>query len=437
MPSANKHHNVREREHAIVAALDTGKTDIEYDFQELRALVETAGAEPVAEFVQKKSEPNIATYFGKGRAEELYALVQHHQAEFVVVNNELTPTQLRNLGEVVQTRLVDRTQLILDIFGQRAHTHEGKLQVELARLTYLLPRIGSQYTQFERQQGGIGMRGGAGETKTESDRRTLRARITELGEELHEVRRQRGEQRRGRQRLPFPTASLVGYTSAGKSTLMNVLSGSEVLVDPMLFATLDPTTRRVVLPNGWAILLTDTVGFLQRLPHGLVAAFRATLEEVNEADILIHVVDVSHPRYELQMKSTLDVLDEIGAVDKPIVTAFNKSDLVTDQYELRHLVANTPNSVYLSSTRRDGLQQLLTTVSHVVESLLTPVEAYLPYGRGDLLTQCYERGKVEDVEYTEHCIRVRARVTRDLAGRLEPFAELAHADVCPQPRDAR
>ena len=423
MPSPTRHHKIDERDTAILAALDTGATDMEYDFEELRALTKTAGANPVAEFVQRRAEPNVATYFGKGRAEELFALVQHHEAGMVVVNDELTSTQLRNLGEVVQTRLVDRTQLILDIFGQRAHTHEGKLQVELARLTYLLPRISSQYTQFERQQGGVGIRGGAGETKTESDRRTIRARITDLQAELQEVRRQRSEQRRGRQRLPFPTASLVGYTSAGKSTLMNVLSGSDVLVDPMLFATLDPTTRRVVLPNGWAILLTDTVGFLQRLPHGLVAAFRATLEEVNEADVLIHVVDVSHPNYELQMRSTLDVLNDLGADGKPIVTAFNKCDLVTDQYELRRLVSNTPNSVYLSATRRDGLQQLLTTVSHVVESLLMPVDAYLPYGRGDLLTQCYERGKVEDVEYREDCIRVRARVTSDLAGRLSQFTE--------------
>jgi GTP-binding protein HflX len=428
MSSPTKQHKIDERDSAILAALDTGSEDLEYDFEELRALTKTAGAKPVAEFVQRRAEPHIATYFGKGRAEELFALVQHHEADVVVVNDELTPTQLRTLGEVIQTRLVDRTQLILDIFAQRAHTHEGKLQVELARLTYLLPRIGSQYTQFERQQGGVGIRGGAGETKTESDRRTIRARITDLEAELQEVRRQRSEQRRGRQRLPFPTASLVGYTSAGKSTLMNVLSGSDVLVDPMLFATLDPTTRRVVLPNGWAILLTDTVGFLQRLPHGLVAAFRATLEEVNEADILIHVVDVSHPNYELQMKSTLEVLTEIGAEGKPIITAFNKADLVADQYELRRLVANTPNSVYLSATRRDGLQQLLTTVSHVVESLLMPIEAYLPYGRGDLLTQCYERGKVEDVEYREDCIRVRARVTQDLAGRLSQFAEAASTD---------
>jgi GTP-binding protein HflX len=422
MPISNKAHAIRTKPKAILAALDTGASDLAYDFDELGALALTAGAEPVAEFTQKRAEPNIATYFGKGRAQELYALVQHHEADLVVVNDELTPTQLRNLGEVVQTRLVDRTLLILDIFAQRAHTREGKLQVELARLTYILPRISSQYTEFERQQGGIGMRGGAGETKTELDRRLIRTRIAELKDELAEVGRQRGEQRRGRQRLPFPTASLVGYTSAGKSTLMNVLSGSDVLVDPMLFATLDPTTRRVVLPNGWAVLATDTVGFLQRLPHGLVAAFRATLEEVNESDILIHVVDVSHPQFEVQMKSTLDVLAEIGASDKPIVTAFNKADLAPDAYRLRQLVANTPNSAYISALKRDGLQQLLTTVSHVVESLLTLVEANLPYERGDLLTQCYERGKVEDVEYLPDHIRVRARVTRDLAGRLEKFS---------------
>jgi GTP-binding protein HflX len=422
MPSSNKAHAIRTKPKAILAALDTGEFDLAYDFDELGALALTAGAEPVAEFTQKRAEPNIATYFGKGRAQELYALVQHHEADLVVVNDELTPTQLRNLGEVVRTRLVDRTQLILDIFAQRAHTREGKLQVELARLTYILPRISSQYTEFERQQGGIGMRGGAGETKTELDRRLIRTRIAELKDELTEVGRQRGEQRRGRQRLPFPTASLVGYTSAGKSTLMNVLSGSDVLVDPMLFATLDPTTRRVVLPNGWAILATDTVGFLQRLPHGLVAAFRATLEEVNESDILIHVVDVSHPQFEVQMQSTLDVLAEIGASDKPMVTAFNKADLAPDAYRLRQLVANTPNSAYISALKRDGLQQLLTTVSHVVESLLTLVEANLPYERGDLLTQCYERGKVEDVEYLPDHIRVRARVTRDLAGRLEKFS---------------
>jgi GTP-binding protein HflX len=424
-------HDVAVREKAILAVLDTGACDIEYDLIELRALTETAGGEPVAEFVQRRSEPSVATYFGKGRAEELYALAQHHGADLVIVNDELTPIQLRNLGDVVKKRVVDRTQLILDIFGQRAHTREGKLQVELARLNYLLPRISSQYTEFERQQGGIGTRGGAGETKLESDRRHIRSRISEMENELEEVRRQRTEQRRGRQRLPFPSVSLVGYTSAGKSTLMNVLSGSEVLVDPMLFATLDPTTRRVMLPNGWSTLMTDTVGFIQRLPHGLVAAFRATLEEVTEADVLLHVVDASHPKRDLQMAAVNEVLNEIGAADKPVVTAFNKADLVGDQYSLRELVALTPHSVYLSALRRDGLQQLLTTLSHVVENLLVPVDVELPYGQGALLTQCYERGKVEDVEYRPECIRVRARVTRDLAGRLARYN--AGGAIGPQP----
>lgn len=416
-------HEVAVREKAILAVLDTGAHDIDYDLNELRALTETAGGEAVAEFIQRRAEPSVATYFGRGRAEELYALAQHHGADLVIVNDELTPIQQRNLGEVVQTRVVDRTQLILDIFGQRAHTREGKLQVELARLKYLLPRLSSQYTAFERQQGGIGTRSGAGETKLEADRRHVRARLTEMEGELEEVRRQRTEQRRGRQRLPFPSVSLVGYTSAGKSTLMNALSGSEVLVDPMLFATLDPTTRRVMLPNGWSTLMTDTVGFIQRLPHGLVAAFRATLEEVTEADALVHVVDASHPKRDLQMAAVTEVLNEIGAAGKPVVTAFNKADLVGDQYSLRELVARTPHSVYLSARTGDGLQQLLTTLSHVVESLLVPVDVRLPYGQGALLTQCYERGKVEHLDYRTDSIRIRARVTSELAARLAPYEQ--------------
>src|SRR5205807_5365456 len=216
--------------------------------------------------------------------------------------------------------------------------------VELAQMTYLLPRLMNLYTKFERQQGGIGVRGGAGETKLETDRRKVRDRISDLEEELAEVRSQRQQQRTLRRRLPFPTAALVGYTSAGKSTLMNTLSGAEVYADPKLFATLDPTTRRVVLPDGWGILLTDTVGFIRSLPHDLVAAFRATLEEVNEADFLIHVVDASHTQVELQQDAVQEVLDEIGSGGKPMVTAFNKADLVRDQYALRERVINTVNS---------------------------------------------------------------------------------------------
>jgi GTP-binding protein HflX len=228
----------------------------------------------VARVEQRRKQADVTYLIGHGKADELHAEVKAHNATLVIFDDELSPTQQRNLGEALQTRIIDRTQLILDIFAHRARTREGKLQVELAQLTYLLPRLGSLYTKFERQQGGIGVRGGGGETKLELDRRKVRERITELERELDEVRKQRRQQRASRRNLPFPTAALVGYTSAGKSTLLNLLSGSDVLADEMLFSTLDPTTRRVVLPDGRGILLTDTVGFIRNLPPDLVAAFR-------------------------------------------------------------------------------------------------------------------------------------------------------------------
>ncbi|MBW3624024.1 MAG: GTPase HflX, partial [Armatimonadetes bacterium] len=306
----------------------------------MRELASTAGVEIAGEFHQKRNEPDSASYLGKGKLQELADAVKEAQANVVLVDDDLSPTQGRNMEEVISVPVLDRTQLILDIFAQRAHTREGKLQVELAQLTYLLPRITAQYTKFERQQGGIGGRG-PGETKLESDRSRIRKRISDIEKELTEVKRHRGMARQGRRKTPFPHAALVGYTSAGKSTLLNVLTGAEVFTDPKLFATLDPTTRRVLLPDGWGVLLTDTVGFIQRLPHHLVAAFRATLEEVMEADVLVHVVDASRSDRERQMEAVEEVLEELGAAAKPIVTVFNKSDLLQDQYQLRELVAET------------------------------------------------------------------------------------------------
>jgi GTP-binding protein HflX len=262
--------------------------------------------------------------------------------------------------------VVDRTQLILDIFAQRARTREGKLQVELAQLTYMLPRITAVYTKFERQRGGIGMRG-PGEQKLEADRRRIRRRISLLKDELEEVRKQRRVARANRERTRFPTAALVGYTSAGKSTLLNALAGADVYTDPKLFATLDPTTRRVDLPEGRPVLVTDTVGFLRKLPHHLVAAFRATLEETVEATLLLHVVDASHPQMEAQMGAVLEVLGDLGIADKPIITVLNKSDQVRDTYRLRELVANHPDTVYISALTGDGLSHLKEKIVHVLE----------------------------------------------------------------------
>ncbi|HAH88219.1 MAG TPA: GTPase HflX, partial [Armatimonadetes bacterium] len=258
-------------------------------------------------------------------------------------------------------------------------------------------------------------------TKLEADRRRIRNRIADLTDEMEEVRQHRRVQRAGRRRLPFPSAALVGYTSAGKSTILNTLSGSDVLVDRKLFATLDPTTRRVVLPDGSAVLLTDTVGFIRNLPHGLVAAFRATLEEVTEADLLIHVVDATHPDMAAQIEAVRGVLAELGVEDKPTITAFNKSDLVADQYTLRRLVADTPNSVYISAHTKDGIPQFMALISKTLQTLTVHMSLTIPYDRSDLVNLCYESGRVISVEYTTEGINVEANIARDSVGRLQPF----------------
>jgi GTP-binding protein HflX len=311
-----EHYNTNTQERAVLVSVNLGASDADFNMRraELRELAYTAGAFVAAEILQSRRTPDVATYIGPGKAEELAQEIKAVGADFVIFDDELNPTQQRNLAATIGLSVIDRTQLILDIFAQRARTREGKLQVELAQLTYLLPRLSAQYTKFERQQGGIGGRG-PGETKLESDRRKVRERIAELGREIDDIRSQRHQQRQLRRKLPFPTCALVGYTSAGKSTLLNLLSGAELFSDARLFATLDPTTRRVVLSDGWSVLMTDTVGFIRDLPHHLVAAFRATLEEVVQADFLIHVVDASHKEYERQMCAVNDVLAELGVVD--------------------------------------------------------------------------------------------------------------------------
>jgi GTPase len=361
-------HIVKKTERAVVAAVHPQGADGEADLAELRELVATAGAEIAAEVTQERAQPHPVTFLGKGKLDELLGVVKEEDADLVIVDSDLSPTQMRNIGEVVKVRVVDRTQLILDIFARRAHTKEGNLQVELAQLQYLLPRITSVYTRFERQAGGIGigMRG-PGETKLEQDRSRIRRNIRHLQEELEEVRQRRAVQRGARDRMQFATAALVGYTSAGKSTLLNALSGSEVYVDPKLFATLDPTTRRIELPNGRPILLTDTVGFIRKLPTHLVAAFRATLEETVEADLLLHVVDASHPRMREQIEAVFTVLEDLGVAGKPILTILNKSDQVKDTYRLRDIVAHERDTIYVSALTGDGLPQLRQKIQQVLE----------------------------------------------------------------------
>jgi len=414
-------HVLRITERAVLVSLESGDeaTDL-YSIQELRELVSTAGAEVVGTFAQRRPRPDPTYFLGQGKVEELYAFAQEIDADLIIVDADLSPTQQRNLEDGVGVRVVDRTQLILDIFAQRAHSHEGKLQVELAQLKYLLPRLAGSGTELSRLGGGIGTRG-PGETKLESDRRRIRNRITDLTRELEEVRRHRRVQKKARRELPFPTAALVGYTSAGKSTLLNTLSGSHVLVDRKLFATLDPTTRRVVLPDGWAVLVTDTVGFIRNLPHDLIAAFRATLEEVTEADLLIHVVDASHPQMLEQMNAVRQVLGELGAVDKPTLTVYNKSDLISDQYILRKLVAETPNSVYISALKRQGISHFMDALTKLLQTMLVRLSLEIPYDRSDLVSLCYDSGKVLKAEYTPNGILVLADISRDVVGKFREF----------------
>lgn len=388
--------------------------------EELEGLCEAARVDPVASIRQRLDRPHKGTYVGKGKVEEIAALVRESEADVVLFDCELSGMQTRNLQEAVQTKVIDRTQLILDIFARRAHTKEGMLQVELAQLTYMMPKLMSVYTKFERQKGGIGMRG-PGETKLETDRRMVRDRIARLEEEIVEVKRVREQQRASRRKHPFPFATIAGYTSAGKSTLMNRMSGTDLLADAMPFATLDPTTRKVDLEEGYALFLTDTVGFIRNLPTQLVAAFQSTLEEATFSDFVIHVVDVAIPAWESQYEAVLETLERLGAKDKPMITVFNKIDLVTDPFIERRLVAEFPNSVAISAKTGRGMDALQKAIVRQVKDLLGAVHALIPYDHQELLQACYDYGRVRTLEYREDGIYVEAELVVEMRERLRKY----------------
>lgn len=339
--------------------------EAEDSLDELGQLAAAAGAEVVGRIVQKRSRPDPATYIGEGKARELAALVMVYHADLVIFDDELTPAQQRSLEDVIGVKVIDRTWLILDIFASRAASKEGKIQVELAQLSYLLPRLVGRGTALSRLGGGIGTRG-PGETKLETDRRRIRRRIGMLRGELEEIARRRGLQRSRRKEAGVPVVSLVGYTNAGKSTLFNALTESQVLVEDKLFATLDPTIRRCRLPGGRAVLLADTVGFIRKLPHELVAAFRATLEEVAQADVICHVVDGSHPGKDEQCAAVSSVLADLGLQDKPLLTVVNKIDLVAEDLARERLRVEHPGAIFVSATRRWGLADLLRRIEEIV-----------------------------------------------------------------------
>ncbi len=384
---------------------------------ELRELAIAAGAIVVGSVNQSRNRPDPALFIGKGKAEQLARLARTLQASLIIFDVELSPIQLTNLMEVLETKVVDRTQLILDIFAQRARSREGKVQVELAQLTYLLPRLRGRGTEFSRLGGGIGTRG-PGETKLEIDRRRIRKRIRDLKLELEEIRQRRSEQRRTRRRAHYPTVALCGYTNAGKTSLLNSLTGCDALAEDMPFATLDPVTRKASTPTGFELLLTDTVGFIRNLPHDLVAAFRATLEEATEADLLLHVVDVTSPDTEEQIEVSRKVLWDLGVSDGRIVTVFNKIDALRVPGKLSRLLRLYEPSVAVSAVTGAGLPKLLEVIEARLRGCVRRELYHLPYHHLHLLPLLHAHGRVLKEEYLEQGLLVEAELDTGDAQRI-------------------
>ena len=411
----------RTVEKAVLVYINEDEAEDRIVEEELEGLCEAALVEPVAGIRQRLERPHKGTYVGKGKVEEIASLVYESGADVALFDCELSGMQTRNLQEQVRCKVIDRTQLILDIFARRAHTKEGMLQVELAQLTYMMPKLMSVYTKFERQKGGIGMRG-PGETKLETDRRMVRDRIAKLEEDIVDVKRVRDQQRASRRKHPFPFATIAGYTSAGKSTLMNRMSGTDLLADAMPFATLDPTTRKVDLEDGYALFLTDTVGFIRNLPTQLVAAFQSTLEEAVFSDFILHVVDVALPAWETQYEAVMETLERLGAKDKPMIVVFNKIDLLGDDpFVERRLQEEFPNSVAISSLTGRGMDSLQRAIVRQVKDLLGAVHALVPYDQPNVLQDCYDYGKVRKVEYREDGIYIEAELVVEMRERLRKY----------------
>lgn len=410
--------------------LTKGYWPVEDSLTELAQLAHTAGITVVGQAVQRLVHPHPATFIGPGKVKEVAIEVKEKAANVVLFDDELSPRHQRELEKILgeEIKLLDRTALILDIFAQHAHTREGSLQVELAQYEYRLPRLTRAWTHLARQAGGraggargsVGVRG-PGETQLETDRRVIGRRIAQLKEDLEEIRTHRQRYRARRRKAGMPTVALVGYTNAGKSTLLNTLSDADVLVADLLFATLDPTTRRVELPGGGFALFTDTVGFIQKLPEQLVAAFRATLEEVSEADLLVHVIDVTHPHVMRQAQTVHDTLEEIGAIHSPIIVALNKIDLLQNE----HYSKITPsaldafsNTVAISALTGIGVDELLKYIGRTLEDQMIQIEVLIPYELGELVDLFHRRGLIKQESYTESGTHIRGRIPRELEGRF-------------------
>ncbi len=421
-----------ERAYLVAVDLDESESlwSVEDSIQELGTLARTAGATVVGTLIQRLRHPDVATYIGKGRAQELSELEKTVGFDLVIVDDELSPSQQRNLEKLLQARVIDRTALILDIFAQHARTREGRLQVELAQLEYRLPRLAGSGTEFSRQTGSsrsagqsgaggaIGVRG-PGETRLEIDRRRIRGRISELREEIEGVREQRKVHRRHRAEQIIPVIAVVGYTNSGKSTLFNAFTDAEVLAENKLFATLDPTTRHITLPNNQEALLTDTVGFIQKLPTKLIAAFRATLEEVIDADLLLEVVDVVHENAIEQSETVSDILENLEAADKPRVTALNKIDLLEDDAELD--LTLYPNAVAVSALQHSKLEELRAKIAEILGNSMEMIQIVLPYEKSELVELFHRRGHVLREEHRPEGTFLAGTLPRALCGYYRAY----------------
>jgi GTPase len=432
MPARHLIELERVPEKAFLVAVDTGDDagwSAEDSLTELANLAATAGADVVGAEWQNRRHVDPNWYVGKGKAEELAAAKRETGFDILVADDELSPGQQRALEELLNVKVIDRSRLILDIFAMHAQTHEGRLQVELAQLEYQLPRLTRLWTHLSRTQGGIGSRG-PGESQLETDRRIIRTRISKMKERVDQVRQQRATAARGRDRRLWPTVGIVGYTNAGKSTLLNALVGSEAArAEDKLFATLDPTSRQVKLGDGQTAIVTDTVGFIHKLPHQLVEAFRATLDEVNRADVLIEVVDAADPHFEEHRTTVQTVLDELGAGDKPRLVAFNKADLIDNSARNGALPAPAiAGAVFVSALTGYGMDTLRAEIAALLASLWVDIDIALPYAAGELLARVRERGTIE-LEYRERDVRIHGRVAPSLAGELEAAASRWAADL--------
>lgn len=402
--------------------------DAENSMHELAALAETAGAQVLDGVLQRKPHPDPATYLGRGKTQELADLVRASGADTVIADTELAPSQRRALEDAVKVKVIDRTAVILDIFSQHAKSREGKAQVELAQLEYLLPRLRGWGESMSRQAGGQVGAGGAGmgsrgpgETKIELDRRRIHTRMAKLRRQIAAMKPAREAKRANRKRNAVPSVAIAGYTNAGKSSLLNRITGAGVLVENQLFATLDATVRRSVTPDGRLYTLTDTVGFVRNLPHQLVEAFRSTLEEVADADLIVHVVDASHPDPASQLSTVRDVIAEEGARDTPELVVFNKADLVDadQQLVLRGL---EPNALFASSRTGEGVEQVLARIAELLPDPAVSMQLVIPFDRGDLVSELHETARVDALSYEADGTHVRARVSPEQAAQLAGFA---------------